>query len=117
MTDETTPTSSDPLPRISMDEEKTDLMDAEQLRARSTPLPGGWSTSSSTPPSTKPQNRTAMDNKSEPDMQPPHRDDNVIPTDPPPPPPKKLWRIPVIMLLTGVLFWRIWPWVAPYFGR
>lgn len=119
MTDETTPTSSDPLPRISIDDERTELMDAEQLRVRSTPLPGGWSTSSSPPPSTKSQSPMDMDSKSEPNMQPPRKDDNVIPTDPPPPPPKKFRaaRVLVPMLIAGIILWRIWPWVAPHFGR
>lgn len=88
-------------------------------------LPVVTSTSSSTPPSTMSPIPTAtdskkeLDNVKEPSNRVPSQVPDVIPTDPPPPPPKKLrlWHVPVAMLLAAVIFWRLWFWIGPHFGR
>lgn len=118
------PTSSErSLPRISFDDmsDQGDLMDADSLKSlRSTGAGSSFAESRSTPTTCAAPSSSSKG----PDMQPPT---NVVPTDPPPPPPptkaipepprKKALALLAGMLLAGIILWRIWPWVAPHFGR
>ena len=105
--DSTEPDSERSLPKISIDDDAMELIDAMRPSAAST-----YAASSSKSPTTS-KIPTDTDSKKDPDMLIPT---SILPTEPPPPPPKKVraslvkrlgWPVMTMLLLASGVAWLL----------